>query len=305
MSAGTAAGVAGLALLQSSTATEICKAADDQSQLAMLVDVSKCVGCWYCYAACKKYNGLPETKKPDPEQPPPLAPATWTTLFTKKRADDTWQSRKQACMHCTDAACVEVCPTGALSKNNLGFVEFDRDKCSGCGYCAKACPFEVPQLERDKITGDAQMDKCTFCSQRIEEAVKQAKQDHPDDWRSKVGRGETIVTSCADACPTGAITFGWRSELLTEGKERAEELQQTMPDAQFYGDGDIAGGLHVMYVLEGEPEETGLPAEAKVPASATAHDILQWAGIGAAAAVLAGFGLNYLVARARMNREKD
>jgi len=252
-----------------------------QPHKAMLVDITKCVGCWFCYAACKRYNGFPETEKPDPETPPELTPDTWTTLFTLKKGGE-WAYRKQACMHCTDAACVKVCPTGALSKNDLGFVQFDRDKCSGCGYCAEFCPFEVPQLESHAISGDAQMDKCTFCIDRTT-------------------NGEQ--TSCAEACPTCAIVFGNREELLEAGRARVEELRETNPNAHLYGDKEL-GGLHVMYVLDDTPEVWGLPADPELPLPAEIHDIVQWVGVGAALAMVGGFSLNYLVARMRIAREE-
>lgn len=279
------AGATGLVLLHPSNLQRVSEATEtpaDQSKLAMLVDVSKCVGCWWCYAACKQYNGLPGVTKPDPQQPPELAPETWTTLFVSQK-DGRLRFRKEACHHCTDAACVKVCPTGALSHNELGFVQYDRDKCSGCGYCSEYCPFEVPQLQTNKISGDALMDKCTFCIDRV-------TNDQP--------------TACAEACPTGAIKFGKRSELLEEANERVEELRKTNPDAYLYGDTEL-GGLHVMYLLEESPEIQGLPADPQLPPAATVHDVLQWVGVGAVGAVLAGFGLNYLVARARIVKEEN
>jgi len=186
-------------------------------------------------------------------------------------------------MHCTDAACVKVCPTGALSYNKLGFVQYERDKCSGCGYCAEYCPFEVPQLQTNKGSGDAIMDKCTFCIDRVTNGQP---------------------TACAEACPTGAIKFGKRSELLEEANERLEELRKQNPDACLYGANEL-GGLHVMYLLEESPEVQGLPDDPQVPPAATVHDILQWVGVAAVGAVLAGFGFNYLVARARIAKEEN
>ena len=245
----------------------------------MLVDVTKCVSCWWCYAACKDCNGLPETIKPDLAQPPALCPDVCTTLYPVKKGG-VWSSRKQACNHCTDAACVEVCPTGALSYNELGFVQYDRDKCSGCGYCAEFCPFEVPQLESNTVTGAAVMNKCDFCKDRVT-------------------NGE--MPACADACTTGAIKYGQRIELVQEGKERAATLSKTNPNTVFYGDKEL-GGLHVMYVIDDSPEVYGLPVNPEIPAVATARNVFQWLSVGLAAAALAGFGLNYLVARARMVR---
>ena len=273
-----AAGAAGLMLLNPANSV-LAKESQTRAGTGMLIDVTKCVSCWWCYAACKDYNGLPETIKPDPEDPPPLAPAVWTTLHTVKK-DDGWSSRKLACNHCTDAACVEVCPTGALSYNHLGFVQYDKAKCSGCGYCTEFCPFGVPRMESDKITGAAVMDKCTFCIDRVT-------------------NGEQ--TACAAACTTGAIKFGQRSELITEGKERVAALRQAKPDAVLYG-ADELDGLHVMYVLDDKPEVYDLPVDPEVPAAVTVRDVFKSVGLGAAVVALLGFGLNYLASRMRISR---
>jgi len=272
-------GAAGLLLLQP-PALALAKEPQTQEGIAMLVDVTKCVSCWWCYAACKNYNKLPETIKPDPEQAPPLSHDVWTTLKPVKKGTE-WHSRKLACNHCTDAACVDVCPTGALSHNRLGFVQYDKEKCSGCGYCVEFCPFGVPQLQSNEITGVA-MDKCTFCIDRVTNGEQPA---------------------CAAACPTGAIKFGKHAELVEEGKERVATLRNTNTNAVFYGDKEL-GGLHVMYVLDEPPEVYGLPTAPEVPPTAIVRDILRWVGVGVTVAVLAGFGLNYVVSReAKMTRE--
>jgi formate dehydrogenase iron-sulfur subunit len=276
-----AAGGTGLLLLQP-PAMALADDSQTQAGKAMLVDVTKCVNCWWCYAACKEYNKLPETAKPDPADPPPLSDKVWTTLHPVKK-DNVWVSRKKACNHCTEAACVEVCPTGALSYNKLGFVQYDQDKCSGCGYCAEFCPFDIPQMEINKLTGVAIMNKCTFCYDRVTNGEQPA---------------------CAAACTTGAIKFGERSELISEGKARVNTLRETNPNAIMYG-ADELGGLHVMYVLDDSAEVYGLPAEPEVPATSTVRSIFSWLGSGLAIAVLAGFGLNYLVARIRMRKGEE
>jgi len=277
------AGAVGLVLLRSLSLGGTAKAAPSKSDLAMLVDVSKCVGCWWCYAACKNYNNLPETIKPDPEQPPELSPDTWTTLATVGTGDD-WSFRKHACMHCTDAACVRVCPSGALSYNKLGFVQYEKDKCIGCGYCVEFCPFEVPKLKDNKITGVGLMGKCTFCKDRVTNGQQPA---------------------CAEACPTGAIKFGNRSELLEEGKQRVTELSKSNPRACLYGEHEL-GGLHVLYVLPDQPSVYGLPEEPQLPATAVIQkDVFRpltwivWGGVAA------GLALNVLVARAMQLRTKE
>jgi len=276
------AGATGLVLLGSQGLATTAKAASSQD-FAMLVDVSKCIGCWWCYAACKNYNNKTETVTPEPENPPALTPDCWSSLFTLKKEGDDWSFRKEACMHCTDAACVKVCPTGALSYNDLGFVQYDRSKCSGCGYCAENCPFGIPQLDSNRATGAGIMDKCTFCIDRV-------------------SNGQP--TACAEACPTGAITFGLRSDLLEQAKQRVTEITGQNPQASLYGANEL-GGLHVLYVLDDSPEVYGLPVDPQVPAPADIRDILKWLGIGGTAIAVAGFGLNYLVARARIKRESE
>jgi len=276
------AGAVGLVLLGSQGLATTARAASSQD-LAMLVDVSKCVGCWWCYAACKNYNNQVETAKPEPEDPPALAPDCWTSLFALKKGEDDWGYRKEACLHCTDAACVKVCPTGALSYNDLGFVQYDRSKCSGCGYCAQNCPFGIPQLGSNRVTGAGVMDKCTFCIDRV-------------------SNGQP--TACAEACTTGAITFGKRSDLLKQADQRVAELAGQNPRANLYGANEL-GGLHVLHVLDDTPEAYGLPVDPQVPAPADLRDVLKWLGIGAAAVAVAGFGLNYLVARARIRRDSE
>ncbi len=276
-----AAGAVGLFLLKPA-ASVMARESRSKDSLAMLIDVTKCVSCWWCYAACKDYNGLPETIKPDPAQPPPLSPIVWTTL-KPVLSNEEWHSRKHACNHCTDAACVEVCPTGALSYNELGFVQYDKDKCSGCGYCVEFCPFGVPQLESNTVTELAVMNKCTFCKDRVT-------------------NGEQ--TACAAACPTGAIKFGKRDELVEEGRERVASLSKTNSKALLYGDKEL-GGLHVMYVLDDSPEVYGLPDDPEVPASSVVRKVISWFGVGLTAAAVAGFGLNYLVARARIAKGEE
>jgi len=274
-------GAVGLLLLPMTNQNALAADLKTKSDVAMLVDTSKCVGCWWCYAACKNYNKIPETIAPKPENPPILAPQVWTTLATVDKGG-TWSFRKQACMHCTDAACVEVCPTGALSYNSMGFVQYDKEKCSGCGYCAEFCPFGVPQMESNTITGNAIMNKCTFCIDRVT-------------------NGES--PACAEACTTGAIKYGKRSNLLVEGQERVTSLRQTNPNAVLYGEKEL-GGLHVMYVLDEPPQLYSLPASPELPAAAQVRGGLKWVGIGAAVAAVAGFGINYLIAReAKMAEE--
>jgi formate dehydrogenase iron-sulfur subunit len=253
---------AGLALLQPSKLITPAKAkakADSLSNMAMLIDVSKCIGCWWCYAACKNYNDLPETIRPDMEEPPELTGHTWTTLFTLHKGGNEWSSRKHACMHCVDASCEQVCPTGAISHQGAAVV-IDQEWCIGCGYCVQACPFGVPH--KDEHVGTAR--KCTFCIDRTSNGEKPA---------------------CAEACPTGAIQFGERADLIEEAKKRVKALSANgYPSANLYGENE-SGGLHVLYVLTDQPAVYGLPDTVQV---ATSQAAFKWlSGIVAAAIITA------------------
>ncbi|HEY41424.1 MAG TPA: 4Fe-4S binding protein [Dehalococcoidia bacterium] len=242
----SAGAAAGLILFRSTKFGNVAKAAPAESDRAMLVDVTKCIGCWWCYAACKNYNNNPETSRPISEEPPELEADCWSTLFPLKKGDE-WSHRKHACMHCTEASCEEVCPTGAISHQGE-IVVIDQEWCIGCGYCVQACPFGVPH--KDEHLGTAR--KCTFCIDRI---------------------NNDQIPACADACPTGAIQYGRRGDLL----EVAETQVQALKDAgtltaNLYGKNEL-GGLHVLYVLDDSPSVYGLPEEPKL---ATAKVPFQW-----------------------------
>jgi len=236
----------GLVLLQNTKFAKVAKAASDDSDHAMLIDVTKCIGCWWCYAACKNYNNNPETARPTSEDPPELESDCWTTLFPLKQGDE-WSHRKHACMHCTDASCEEVCPTGAISHEGV-IVSIDQEWCIGCGYFVPACPFGVPH--KDEHLGTAR--KCTFCIDRVTNGQ---------------------IPACADACPTGAIQYGNRSELLTTAKAKVQTLKDGgNAKANLYGENEV-GGLHILYVLDDSPSAYDLPEEPKV---ATAKLPFQW-----------------------------
>jgi formate dehydrogenase iron-sulfur subunit len=242
----SAGAAAGLILFRGVKFGSVAKAASSKSDRAMLVDVTKCIGCWWCYAACKNYNNNPETARPSSEEPPELEADCWSTLFPLKK-DDGWSHRKHACMHCTEASCEEVCPTGAISHQGE-IVVIDQEWCIGCGYCVQACPFGVPH--KDEYLGTAR--KCTFCIDRVNNG---------------------LPTACADACPTGAIQYGKRDDLLEAAATRVQALKNAgTPAANLYGENEL-GGLHVLYVLDDSPSAYGLPEEPKL---ATAKLPFQW-----------------------------
>jgi formate dehydrogenase iron-sulfur subunit len=273
------------------------------AEKAILYDATKCTACRGCQVACKQWNEndeyIPPPSDPDGvqasnwgsyENPPDLSPTTWLKMrFTEVETDGKlrWLFTRQACMHCTDAACVRVCPNGSLYHHELGFVAYNRDTCTGCGYCAEACPFEVPRSDRNIWSGQAKMDKCTFCTSQGFDRIAEG-------WEP----------ACVKTCPPGALQYGDRNELVAKGKARVADLQaQGYSKANLYGETEL-GGLHVMYVLEDSPATYKLPENPTVSAATIAwKDVIQPVGWAVGGLAIVGLGVNWLVARANIKKE--
>ncbi len=264
------------------------------TEKAILYDSTLCTACRACQVACKQWNenaGITTVSQGSYENPTDLGTETWLKIEFREVEKDgkvDWLFNRRACMHCTDAACVKVCPTGALSHHELGFVTYDKDLCSGCGYCADFCPFHVPRSDRNLITGVAKMDKCTFCT---------------TPGLDRIASG--YEPACVKSCPTDALIYGDRDMLVAEGRKRVQSLQADgHPDAYLYGEKEL-GGLHVLYVLAESPDVYGLPVDPQTPPAALAwQDVIQPLGWAVGGLTLVGLGLNYLVAReAKLTRE--
>ncbi len=247
------------------------------ADLSILIDVSKCTGCRGCQAACKEWNQLPGDIKPfnGSYQTQTLSPTTYTYVQFKERVDNgkvKWSFAKTQCMHCTDAACVKVCPSGALAHTSEGTVLRDMEKCIGCGYCVYNCPYGVPRLDETlkKAT------QCTFCYDRVT-------------------KGD--LTACAKACPTGALQFGPRNQLLALGRERLNTLKADNPKANLYGE-NVVGGSHVLYLLDEKPEFYEFPSKAQVPPSVGIwKNLVQPGGKWLIGAALAGSIIGFFTTR--------
>jgi formate dehydrogenase iron-sulfur subunit len=176
-----------------------------------------------------------------------------------------WLMASDVCKHCTEAACLDVCPTGALFRTEFGTVVVQQDICNGCGYCVPACPFGV----LDRREEDGRVWKCTLCYDRLRDGREPA---------------------CAQACPTDSIQFGDLDELRSRAHARVDELHVAgVDDARLYlADGDNGiGGAGAFFLLLDEPEVYGLPPD---PVVTTRSLGSIWGAVGAAAAAL-GAGL--------------
>ncbi|WP_353171477.1 formate dehydrogenase subunit beta [Paracandidimonas soli] len=203
------------------------------TQVAKLIDVSKCIGCKACQTACIEWNDT----HPDIEEnvgvyenPHDLTPEMYTLMrFTEyvnpATNDLEWLIRKDGCMHCEDPGCLKACPApGAIVKYSNGIVDFIEENCIGCGYCVAGCPFDIPRIS--KTTHKSK--KCTLCSDRV-----------------AVGQGP----ACAKACPTQAIVFGTKDDMIAHAEERIEDLKSRGYENAGLYDPQGVGGTHVMYVL--------------------------------------------------------
>lgn len=223
---------------------------------SMLIDTSKCIGCRACQTACKQWNQLPAEETVFTgtyENPPRFSPVTWTKIAFREDEDGNgkvrWLFSKQGCMHCTDAACIKVCPANAISHTEYGTVVIDPKRCIGCNYCAANCTFQV--IGFDRAANVAR--KCTFCYDRI-------------------SNGE--IPACAKTCPTGAISYGERALLISLAEKRLRELRRAGNlNATVYGIEEL-DGLGMIYVLGDRPAKYGLLENPKVSTAAHIWDYL-------------------------------
>ena len=272
-------------------------AAGHPERVGFFTDTSVCIGCKACEVACKEWNLLPDDgfdllgMSMDNtgslganswrhvafiEQERPVSAAVVATAAAARDsavdlglpsfqlpgegagADFRWLMASDVCKHCTHAACLDVCPTGALIRTEFGTVVVQSDICNGCGYCVSACPYGVIERRED----DGRAWKCTMCYDRL---------------------GVGLEPACAKACPTDSIQFGELTELRERAAARVVDLHaRGVPEARLYGadPDDGVGGDGAFFLLLDEPEVYGLPPDPVV----TTRDLPQIYGYAAAAA---------------------
>jgi formate dehydrogenase iron-sulfur subunit len=275
------------------SASRIDPPAERQTEVAKLIDVSKCIGCKACQAACLEWNEMHEeigTFDGRMENPPDLTPASFTVMryaeYENEDGNLEWLIRKDGCMHCEDPGCLKACPApGAIVQYSNGIVDFVHENCIGCGYCVKGCPFNIPRLSNVR---DRKAYKCTLCVDRV-----------------AVGQGP----ACAKACPTQAIVFGTKDEMKEWAVGRIEDLKSRGFDNAGLYDPPGVGGTHVMYVLQhaDRPElYSGLPKDPRIsPVVEAWKGLTRYAGLTAIGAFAAIGFLHHMVSGPNRVTEHD
>lgn len=219
--------------------------------LSMLIDTSTCIGCKACEVACVEWNDLriePETHRRalhSYQTLPDLTPAYWNLIrFNEVEVGGRLMMlmRKDMCLHCAEPGCLMACPAeGAILKLRNGIIDFQQDRCIGCGYCMTGCPFNIPRLD----PRTERVYKCTMCVDRVEAGLGPA---------------------CVKACPTGCLEFGEKAEMRAHAEQRVGQLKEDgFVQAGVY-DPPGVGGTGVIYVLHhaDRPELYDLPKEPRV-----------------------------------------
>jgi formate dehydrogenase iron-sulfur subunit len=255
-------------------------------RVGFFTDTTLCIGCKACEVACKEWNDVPadgfDFLGLSYDNTGELSADSWRHVaFVEQVVPDAgasepglrWLMSSDVCKHCTHAACLDVCPTGAIFRTEFDTVVVQADVCNGCGYCVSACPFGViGQRERD---GRAW--KCTMCYDRLHGGLEPA---------------------CAKACPTASIQFGPLDELRLRARDRVEELHERgVSSARLYldDDKDGIGGAGAFFLLLDEPEVYGLPPDPVVPTRDLAS---AWrAAAASGVALVAGVALAFVRGR--------
>ncbi|HBQ29208.1 MAG TPA: (4Fe-4S)-binding protein [Desulfotomaculum sp.] len=228
----------------------------------VLVDVTRCFGCRSCQVACKQWNDIPATPTTfnnNWDNPPELNAYNWTRVgyhLIEKDNQIKWRFVKTQCMHCEEPACESACFTHSFVKTKDGPViykptELNQDFCVGCRYCMLACPFNIPKFEWDKALPFLR--KCRFCNDRLQEGLEPA---------------------CVTACPSGALKFGEKEELLAEARQRIDTNPAYIK--HIYGEKEY-GGTSWLYLSDVPFEEIGFKTGvSEKPIPLYSWEVLKW-----------------------------
>jgi len=249
-------------------------------QVAKLIDLSRCIGCKACQSACMEWNDLRDevgTSDGFYTNPADLSDQSWTLMrFSEAEIDGkfNWLILKDGCLHCADPGCLKACPApGAIVQYSNGIVDFHQEQCIGCGYCTAGCPFNIPRLSKK----DSKAYKCTLCSDRV---------------------GVGLEPACVKSCPTQALFFGSKEDMLFQAEHRLEDLHERGFARAAVYDPKGVGGTHVVLVLPhgDRPEAYGLPRDPQVGKvlSMWRSGVARAAGVATMFAVLVAGVLHYM-----------
>lgn len=301
---------------------------ESYQRMAFFTDTSICIGCKACEVACKEWNRNPvegyavtgnsydntgslgantwrhvtfieqsneriEQAREEGRRLVSLGMPTASAPSVTTDTDDfRWLMSSDVCKHCTNAGCLDVCPTGALFRSEFGTVVVQDDVCNGCGTCVAGCPFGVIErrddggvtLKADK-TATVDYEVPDYAGVNVLAKLKQLKPQGPDHIpgqampiknlgvaqkctmcydRLKIGE----QPACAKTCPTDSIQFGPYEEMLAAAQERVRVLhEQGLTEARLYGANsqDGVGGTGSIFLLLDSPEVYGLPPDPRVP----------------------------------------
>jgi len=251
--------------------------------LGLLYDATRCVGCKSCMVKCSEYNELKPDTRMDPDgvhqMPPALNYYTKNVIKLYRTADGSDHSYfKQQCMHCFDPGCINACMFGGLrTDKETGVVWWLGSKCVGCRYCEIACPFHVPAFQWDGF--NPKIVKCELCRGPM---LKDPSKKEP---------------GCTKVCPTQAVIYGKREDLLKEAKKRIAAAPGKYYKDRVYGEHD-AGGTQVLYLSRVGFDKIGLPeiGETSIPHGLHySHMAYKWLALPMAlyAGMVALAGKNY------------
>lgn len=224
---GGAAAIAGTGIAKAASTAPV---RPNNEAVGVLHDSTLCIGCRRCEEACAIVNNRPAPEKPfsdlailDAKRRTTNNSYTVVNKYTPGGAASP-VFRKQQCNHCLEPACASACFVKAFIQNPDGSVTYDPSLCVGCRYCMIACPFNIPAYDYNKVWNPL-VHKCTLCEPRLLEGK---------------------LPGCVEACPTGALLFGKREELLRQARLRIAKAPDRYVN-HIYGERE-AGGTNWLYL---------------------------------------------------------